>query len=59
MIRAQFGKADCLACPFRSLCTRSATTPRQIIFRTQEQHEAIQTARQQSLLFHTPDLLLS
>jgi transposase len=47
VIRAQFGKADCLACPFRSQCTHSATNPRQIIFRTQEQHEAIQTARQQ------------
>ncbi len=46
VIRAQFGKADCLACPSRSQCPRSATTPRQVIFRTQEQHEAIQTARQ-------------
>jgi transposase len=46
VIRAQFGKADCLACPSRALCTRSETAPRQLIFRTQEQHEAIQAARQ-------------
>ncbi len=34
VIRAQFGKADCLACPSRALCTRSETGPRQLVFRT-------------------------
>lgn len=49
VIRAQFGKADCLACPSRAQCTRSETSPRQLIFRTQEQHEAIQAARQRQM----------
>lgn len=45
VIRAQFGKKDCLACPVRSQCTRAAVNPRQITFRKQEHHEAIQAAR--------------
>jgi transposase len=45
VVRAQFGKKDCLACPVRSQCTRAAVNPRQIVFRQQEQHEAIQAAR--------------
>jgi transposase len=44
-IRAQFSKKDCLACPVRSQCTRAAVNPRQIVFRQQEHHEAIQAAR--------------
>lgn len=49
VIRAQFGKADCLACPSRALCTRSNDGPRQLVFRTQEQHEAIQAARKRQM----------
>ncbi|GHO50725.1 hypothetical protein KSX_88880 [Ktedonospora formicarum] len=45
VIRAQFGKKDCLACPAVSQCTRAAVNPRQIVFRQQEHHEAIQAAR--------------
>jgi len=45
VVRAQFGKKDCLACPVRSQCTRAAVNPRQIVFRQQEHHEAIQAAR--------------
>lgn len=46
VIRAQFGKHDCLACPVRSRCTTAATNPRQVTFRPQAQHEAIQMARE-------------
>jgi transposase len=46
VIRAQFGKKDCLTCPVRVQCTRAEVNPRQIVFRPQEQHEAIQAARQ-------------
>lgn len=45
VVRAQFGKHDCLACPVRSHCTRADVNPRQIVFRQQEYHEAIQAAR--------------
>lgn len=45
VVRAQFGKKDCLACPVRSQCTRAAVNPRQITLRQQEHHEAIQNAR--------------
>lgn len=45
VIRAQFSKKDCLACPVRSSCTRATVNPRQIVFRQQEHHEAIQAAR--------------
>jgi transposase len=47
LVRAQFGKQDCLACPVRTQCTRAATNPRQLHFRTEAQHEAIQAARKQ------------
>lgn len=46
VIRAQFGKQDCLACPVRVHCTSAATNPRQITFRPQAHHEAIQMARE-------------
>lgn len=46
VIRAQFGKQDCLACPVRKLCTTASTNPRQVTFRPQAQHEAIQMARE-------------
>lgn len=45
VVRAQFGKKDCLACPVRSQCTRAAVNPRQITLPQQEHHEAIQNAR--------------
>jgi transposase len=45
LVRAQFGKKDCLNCPVRAQCTHAEVNPRQIHFRPQEQHEAIQAAR--------------
>lgn len=45
VVRAQFWKKDCRSCPVRSQCTRAAVDPRQITFRQQEHHEAIQSAR--------------
>jgi transposase len=45
-IRARFGQTDCRTCLARSLCTRAAVNPRQIVLRPKEQHEAIQAARQ-------------
>jgi transposase len=41
----KFKKADCLACPRRSSCTRSETQPRLIQIRAQAQYEALQAAR--------------
>lgn len=46
VIRIQFGKQDCLACPCRSQCTTAITNPRQLVVRPQAQFEAIQLARQ-------------
>src|SRR5262249_26166148 len=45
VIRAQFGKKECGSCPVRSRCTRAAVNPRQVVFRQQDHHEAIQAAR--------------
>lgn len=45
VVRAQFGKQDCLACPCRAQCTTAPTNPRQVTFRPRDQHEAIQAAR--------------
>jgi len=45
VIRIQFGKQDCLACPCRSQCTTASTNPRQLVVRPQAQFEAIQAAR--------------
>lgn len=45
VIRAQFGKQDCLACPARIQCTTATVNPRQVTFRPRPQHEAIQMAR--------------
>lgn len=45
VVYARFDKKDCLACPVRSQCTRSAQSPRQILFHQQERHEAIQATR--------------
>ncbi len=46
VVYARFDKKDCLACPVRSQCTRSAQGPRQILFHQQECHEAIQATRE-------------
>jgi transposase len=46
VIRIQFGKQDCLACPCRSQCTTARSNPRQLVVRPQAQFEAIQAARQ-------------
>ena len=45
VLHVEFGKADCLACPCRSLCTTAATNPRQLTLRPSEQHAAIQARR--------------
>jgi transposase len=45
VVRAQFGQKDCSSCPTRSQCTHAAVHPRQLVFRSQEHHEAIQAAR--------------
>jgi len=45
VVRAQFGKQDCLACPCRTQCTTAPTNPRQVTFRPRDQHEAIQAVR--------------
>ena len=45
VIRIQFGKQDCLACPCRSQCTTATSNPRQLVVRPQAQFEAIQLAR--------------
>lgn len=46
VIRAQFDKHECLACPSRSQCTQAEKNPRQVTFRPQAHHEAIQAARE-------------
>ena len=46
VIRIQFGKRDCLACPCRRQCTTAISNPRQLVVRPQAQFEAIQAARQ-------------
>jgi transposase len=46
VIRVEFGKSDCLACPCRSECTTAPSNPRQLTLRPQAQFEAIQAARQ-------------
>jgi transposase len=46
VIRVEFGKADCLACPCRSLCTTAASNPRQLTLRPHAQYQAIQAARE-------------
>ncbi len=47
VISVRFRRADCLKCPARALCTHSATAPRHVTFRTKDDHQAIQTIRQQ------------
>lgn len=44
--QVKFAEADCRACPVRPQCTRSATRPRQLALRPQEEHAALCAARQ-------------
>jgi transposase len=44
--QARFATADCLACPLRAQCTRSATKPRQLSLRPRTEHVTLQRARQ-------------
>jgi transposase len=46
VIRIRFDKATCRACPVRSACTWAKDAPRQLTVRPQEQHVALQAARQ-------------
>ena len=46
VIRVEFGKADCLACPCRLLCTTAVSNPRQLTLRPHAQYQAIQAARE-------------
>lgn len=46
-IRARFGQTECRLCEARSRCTSAAANPRQIVLHPQEQHEALQAAREQ------------
>lgn len=45
IINIRFAQADCLACPLRAHCTRSATAPRNITVRPRDQHEILQAHR--------------
>jgi transposase len=45
-IRVRFNRSQCAPCPLRAACTR-AQHERSLLFRSREQHEALQTARQQ------------
>lgn len=45
LIRVTFAKADCLACPARRHCTRSAAAPRQLSVLPRPYYEALQAAR--------------
>lgn len=47
IINIRFAPADCLACPARTLCTRSPAQPRNLTLRPQAQHEALQQRRQE------------
>jgi transposase len=46
-IRARFGQTESALCQARSRCTSAVVNPRQIVLRPQEQHEALQAAREQ------------
>jgi len=45
VITTHFAPADCLACPCRAQCTRSARGPRRLTLRPQAQHLALRAAR--------------
>lgn len=46
VIRVEFRKNHCLACPVRSQCTRSKDNPRGLTLMIQEDYEALANARQ-------------
>jgi transposase len=46
VMRVECGRAECLACPCRSLCTTAASNPRQLTLRPYAQYQAIQAARE-------------
>jgi transposase len=46
VVRIRFDTTTCRACPARQACTWAKDAPRQLTVRPQEQHEAIQAARQ-------------
>lgn len=46
VVTIRFARTDCLACPTRKLCTRSASQPRVLTVRARPLFEALQTARQ-------------
>jgi transposase len=46
VIRVEFRKSHCLACPVRSQCTRSKVNPRGLTLMIQEDYEALANARQ-------------
>jgi transposase len=46
IVNIRFARTDCEACPVRVKCTHSSTQPRMLTVRVQEQHEALQAARQ-------------
>lgn len=47
VIGVRFHRGDCLKCPVRAQCTKAATEPRHVTFRTKDNHQAIQAIRQQ------------
>ncbi len=46
VIRIQFARTDCQACPVRPQCTQSPHQGRRLTVRPRDQHEALQAARQ-------------
>ena len=46
VIRVEFRKSDCLACPARSQCTRAKVNPRGLTLMIQEDYEALAKARE-------------
>lgn len=49
MIRIEFRKSHCLACPVRSQCTRAPVNPRGLTLMIREDYEALSNARQRQL----------
>jgi transposase len=52
VINVRFLGTTCRACPVRSFCTHSKRAPRELTFRPQAQHSALQARRQAQ---HTPE----
>jgi transposase len=46
VVSITFARDDCLVCPVRTACTRSATSGRSLTVRPQAQHHALQAARE-------------